>query len=400
MKAKITYAQLQERVAAAARLSKNEAQSLLKELTAAVVAGLVADGKVNLSGLGRFSRKVQSARRGRNPQTGEPIGIPEKNRVHFLPDAKWRRHVNRTYEQMPAVPAPPFPAPTVKAMAKPISEPGPAAADTPPPDRKANPSRPAGPEEPVAPVDTETVARAITPPEPQTGKPGDIPPEEKTGRKRRIRLAPAVGVMLLLATALFFLWPRSQPPVSPEPVSPETARTVAGKTPRPPETSRPEPEGQAAFETAAVEAAEAAPPKPEPEPAKPATVSRYTVAAGDSLWKIANTAYDYPYFWPVIFRANHADIQHPDTLTVGMRLAIPAFTGRVGRLVESDFQQLADGYLHVYRVYRRHHHPRAPYYLWVAYRLRAHWVPAHELLMGKPEDREFINRIKGRGLIH
>jgi len=107
MKAKITYARLQERVAAAAGITKKEAQILLKEITAAVGDGLVTDGKVSLSGLGRFSRKVQSARRGRNPQTGKPIDIPEKNRVAFLPEAQWRRYVNRGYEQIRAVLPPP-----------------------------------------------------------------------------------------------------------------------------------------------------------------------------------------------------------------------------------------------------------------------------------------------------
>ena len=103
MKAKITYARLQERVAAAAGITKKEAQTLLKEMTAAVGAGLVTDGKVNLAGLGRFSRKIQRARRGRNPQTGQPIDIPEKNRADFLPEAQWRRYVNRDYAQMRAV---------------------------------------------------------------------------------------------------------------------------------------------------------------------------------------------------------------------------------------------------------------------------------------------------------
>ena len=357
MKAKITYARLQERVAAAAGITKKEAQTLLKEMTAAVGAGLVTDGKVNLAGLGRFSRKIQRARRGRNPQTGQPIDIPEKKRADFLPEAQWRRYVNRDYAQMRAV----LPPPT---------------------------------SEPV----TETDTRAISPPAPRVVETGNIPPEEKTDRKRRARLVPAVGVILVLAAVLFVLWPRSRPTVSLEPARPEMVRTAARETARPTEKFRPEPEGQSAFEAATVAAAEAAPLKPTPTKSAPA--SGYTVAAGDNLWQIANTTYDYPYFWPVIFRENQADIQHPDALTVGVRLIIPTFAGRVGRLTESDFQELADGYLQVYRAYQRNDHPQAPYYLWVAYRLRAHWVPESELVIGAPEDLKFIRQLKGQGLIH
>ncbi len=374
MKAKITYAQLQERVAAAAGITKKEAQTLLKEVTAAVGDGLVTDGKVNLAGLGRFSRKVQSARRGRNPQTGQPIDIPQKNRVDFLPEAQWRRYVNRGYEQMRAVLPPPTYEPAVKTTDEPVAESTPATADTHQPKKKSLPLRPAGSDRPAEPIDTKTEFRAISPPAPQVVATGNIPPEEKTDRKRRARLVPAVGVILVLAAALFFLWPRSQPP---GPARLEPIQIAARETVRPPETAPLEPTAVA-----------------------PVTASGYTVAAGDSLWQIANTTYDYPYFWPVIFRENQADIQHPDALAVGVRLIIPTFAGRVGRLTESDFQELADGYLQVYRAYQRNDHPQAPYYLWVAYRLRAHWVPESELVIGAPEDLKFIRQLKGQGLIH
>ena len=58
MKPKMTFARLQERVGAAAGIPPKEARVLMKEMAAAVEAGLVDAGKVNLAGLGRFSRKV------------------------------------------------------------------------------------------------------------------------------------------------------------------------------------------------------------------------------------------------------------------------------------------------------------------------------------------------------
>ena len=35
-------------------------------------------------------------------------------------------------------------------------------------------------------------------------------------------------------------------------------------------------------------------------------------------------------------QANQSGLRHPDTLPVGLHLAIPAFTGRVGQLSDSD----------------------------------------------------------------
>ena len=47
---------------------------LIEEIGSALVAG----EQVDLPGFGAFSRKLRSARNGRNPQTGEPMAIPEK----------------------------------------------------------------------------------------------------------------------------------------------------------------------------------------------------------------------------------------------------------------------------------------------------------------------------------
>jgi DNA-binding protein HU-beta len=387
VKAKITYARLQERVAAAAGITKKEAQTLLKEMTAAVGAGLVADGKVTLAGLGRFNRKVQRARRGRNPQTGEPLDIPEKNRVNFLPEAKWRQIINREFEDIPVLPAPSPDPPAPPAALKTL------------PPREAGPSRRTNPEKSTPPVEAETVAPATSPPASPAADTGDSTPVEETDRKRRHKLAPTIGVILLVAAALFFLWPRAQAPESPAAPRPIPIRATNSESPGPPETSQPDSHQPTPAETAtAAEAAQAAAPATTSH--KPAPVPSHAVAAGDSLWKIADTVYHYPYFWPVIFQENYKTLQHPDTLIVGTQLAIPVFEGRFGQLAESDFQQLADGYLQVYRAYQRNHHPRAPYYLWVAYRLRAHWVPENELMLGESEDLQFISQLKGQGLIH
>ena len=412
MKDKITYALLQERVAGAAGVSRKEANSLLKEMAATVGTGLAVDGKVNLVGLGRFSLKFQSARRGRNPRTGEAIDIPEKNRVHFLPEAKLRRHINRLYEQMPTEPAP---RPKTPAVPLPESGPSPAKA-IPVPTTIKNPPPPTEtvPDKPAVEVSTvrfkpennhQTVEQAAQP----VNKPKPLP-EEEISDQRKKPVAAAGILLLLLVAAVFFLWPRQKtpaPPAIPQPV-PVVAKAGTYEVPPPPENTTPESPQPAPAPTAA--ATLPLEPSPATVPAEapaasvvstaPAPLTTHTVAIGDSLWKISDDVYKYAYFWPIIFRENHAILKHPDTLKVGLRLEIPVFEGQVGRLTESNFQQLADGYFQVYQVYHRNSHPRAPYYLWVAYQLQAYWVPADELVAVKPDDLKFIQRLKGKGLIH
>jgi len=95
---KITFSDLVERIADEAKVSKNVARSLLKEMSAIIDDRLRHDGKVRISGLGIFQLKWRAAKTGRNPQTGEPINIPSQNRVIFKPAADLRRFINRNYE--------------------------------------------------------------------------------------------------------------------------------------------------------------------------------------------------------------------------------------------------------------------------------------------------------------
>ncbi|MFV9646842.1 MAG: HU family DNA-binding protein [Desulfobacterales bacterium] len=95
---KITVSDLVEQIADEAKVSKNVARSLLKEMSAIIDDKLRHDGKVRISGLGIFELKWRAAKTGRNPQTGEPIEIPSQNRVVFKPAADLRRFINRNYE--------------------------------------------------------------------------------------------------------------------------------------------------------------------------------------------------------------------------------------------------------------------------------------------------------------
>jgi DNA-binding protein HU-beta len=72
-------AQLVEKIAADAEISKAAASRALDAFTGAVTDTLKEGNSVALVGFGTFSVKARAARTGRNPQTGEEIKIAAAN---------------------------------------------------------------------------------------------------------------------------------------------------------------------------------------------------------------------------------------------------------------------------------------------------------------------------------
>jgi DNA-binding protein HU-beta len=80
----MTKAELVEVMAADAKISKAAAGAALESFMANVTKALKKkDGKVTLVGFGTFSKVRRKARKGRNPQTGEPLKIKARNAVTF-----------------------------------------------------------------------------------------------------------------------------------------------------------------------------------------------------------------------------------------------------------------------------------------------------------------------------
>ena len=71
-------------------LSKKEATTAVDAFTATVSEALGNGDSVGLIGFGTFEAKVRPARTGRNPQTGEPLSIPEKTVPVFKAGKKLR----------------------------------------------------------------------------------------------------------------------------------------------------------------------------------------------------------------------------------------------------------------------------------------------------------------------
>jgi DNA-binding protein HU-beta len=85
----MTKAELVEQAAIEAKISKVAAAAALNSFMGSVAKALKKkDGKVTLVGFGTFSKVRRKARKGRNPQTGEPIKIKASNVVKFSPGKK------------------------------------------------------------------------------------------------------------------------------------------------------------------------------------------------------------------------------------------------------------------------------------------------------------------------
>lgn len=87
----MTKAELVEKMAKDAGISKAAASAALESFMSGVIDALKEkEGKVTLVGFGTFSNVRRKARKGRNPQTGEPIKIKATNVVKFKPGKKMK----------------------------------------------------------------------------------------------------------------------------------------------------------------------------------------------------------------------------------------------------------------------------------------------------------------------
>ncbi|MFC0119596.1 HU family DNA-binding protein [Pseudoalteromonas xiamenensis] len=87
-------AQLVEKMAADAEISKAAAARALDAFTGAVTKSLQDGNAVALVGFGTFSVKERAARTGRNPQTGAEIQISAANIPSFKPGKGLKDSVN------------------------------------------------------------------------------------------------------------------------------------------------------------------------------------------------------------------------------------------------------------------------------------------------------------------
>ena len=79
----MTKAELVAEIAKKSKLSKAEAEKALNAFIDATKKTLKKEGRLALAGLGSFIVSKRKARKGRNPQTGQPITIKASKVVRF-----------------------------------------------------------------------------------------------------------------------------------------------------------------------------------------------------------------------------------------------------------------------------------------------------------------------------
>ena len=91
----MTKADLVERVAKDAELTKKDAEQLVEIVFDSIVASLNEGQKIELRGFGSFRVRQRNARSGRNPKTGEPVDIPAKRVAYFKPGKELKELINK-----------------------------------------------------------------------------------------------------------------------------------------------------------------------------------------------------------------------------------------------------------------------------------------------------------------
>ncbi len=89
----MTKAQLIEKVADEVGLTKKAAADAVNAVFDLIMDTVAQGEKVVITGFGTFRVRTRAARKGRNPQTGEEIMIPEKRIPGFTAGKAFKRAV-------------------------------------------------------------------------------------------------------------------------------------------------------------------------------------------------------------------------------------------------------------------------------------------------------------------
>src|SRR5258707_15492382 len=90
----MTKAELVEDVARAAELTKKDAERLVEIVFESIIESLNQGEKIVLRGFGGFHVRERDARRGSNPKTGQPAGIPAKRVPYFTAGKQFKALIN------------------------------------------------------------------------------------------------------------------------------------------------------------------------------------------------------------------------------------------------------------------------------------------------------------------
>lgn len=91
----MTKADLVEKVAKEADMTKKDAEKLVEIIFDSIVSTLNKGEKIELRGFGSFRVRERNARKGRNPKTGEAVKIPAKRVAYFKPGKDLKDLINK-----------------------------------------------------------------------------------------------------------------------------------------------------------------------------------------------------------------------------------------------------------------------------------------------------------------
>ena len=186
---------------------------------------------------------------------------------------------------------------------------------------------------------------------------------------RDIRFEPLICIMLLLALLALILagfaiksWVSSpdstvaKPAVTTTDTEPPAAEVA-------PVVTAPEPVTTVEVETR--DEVTVAPVEATPAPSR---TTDFLVRQGDTLWQIAALQWGDPYWWPVIYAKNQAELEHknPDLIKTGITLRLPVLSGSVAQPTAADLKLKTRAYQIVARDYTRLGHSMAAEYRFVA----------------------------------
>jgi len=103
--ATLTKAQIVENLFAKNLFTKGECTHIIESMFELIKQSLEEGNDVLISGFGKLSVKRKSQRRGRNPQTGEPITLPPRRVVTFHCSGSLREKINQDHEAKPVTAA-------------------------------------------------------------------------------------------------------------------------------------------------------------------------------------------------------------------------------------------------------------------------------------------------------
>lgn len=90
----MTKADLVEKIASQADLSKKDSEVVVNTVFRSIVDALANGDKVELRGFGSFRTRKRKPRIGRNPKTGDKVDVPEKSVPFFKPGKNLKKSVN------------------------------------------------------------------------------------------------------------------------------------------------------------------------------------------------------------------------------------------------------------------------------------------------------------------